>query len=309
MVALTENGADTGPQSDAYQKLNADAKRKLLWSNIDGSAYADEALPMSDPSLLATLPLVWPPYLKKTFLNGGDELEPGRIKVIHTYGSTAKVALQFAPTAGGAARYTGVYGSDCSGLARISMARLAFDSFTPGMALKVLVNGRPSINMVAMYSLDGQGKDRNLFSNTWSHFLAKPASFPLKVVGAAFHMALPLISSERSGRPLDEEHMPLLEGAQVGPDGAPVNVVRAPHQLLYKPTPEVTRLYAPHMAADIRVALRKIPAGTVLWEVWAKPSEAAPEERIGRIVTESEFVTSKYGDEKLYFQHQRHRGD
>ena len=71
--------------------------------------------------------------------------------------------------------------------------------------------------------------------------------------------------------------------------------------------PQVADLYAPHMAADCRTALRSIPAGTVLWQLWAKESEAAPEQLIGRIVSESAFVPSKYGDEKLFFQHQRHR--
>ena len=52
-----------------YQLLGAGPKRELLWSNISGSAYTDEALPAVDPGLTATLPLLWPPYLKKTFLN------------------------------------------------------------------------------------------------------------------------------------------------------------------------------------------------------------------------------------------------
>ena len=40
-------------------------------------------------------------------------------------------------------------------------------------------------------------------------------------------------------RPLDEEHMPLLEGAQVGPDGARVQTPKVPYQLFFKPTKEV----------------------------------------------------------------------
>ncbi len=65
---------------------------------------------------------------------------------------------------------------------------------------QVLVKSQPSVNLVAMYSLDGQGADRNLFSNTWSHFLARPLACPLRVVGAAFHMTLPLISRQPAGR-------------------------------------------------------------------------------------------------------------
>ena len=63
----------------------------------------------------------------------GDELQDSRIKVIHTFGSTAKVALQFTPDA---AKYTGIYGGSSSALCRISPARMAFDSFMPGMGIK-----------------------------------------------------------------------------------------------------------------------------------------------------------------------------
>ena len=63
----------------------------------------------------------------------GDELQEGRIKVIHTFGSTAKIALQFNP---GAAQYTGLYAGSCCALCRISPARMGFNSFTPGMGIK-----------------------------------------------------------------------------------------------------------------------------------------------------------------------------
>ena len=70
----------------------------------------------------------------------GDELQEGRIKVIHTFGSTAKVALHFTP---GAAQYTGIYGGSCSALCRISPARMGFDSFTPGMGIKARAGALP----------------------------------------------------------------------------------------------------------------------------------------------------------------------
>ena len=72
--------------------------------------------------------------LRLLLVRRGDELQEGRIKVIHSFGSTAKVALQFTP---GAARFTGIYGGTSSALCRISPARMAIDSFTPGMGIKV----------------------------------------------------------------------------------------------------------------------------------------------------------------------------
>lgn len=68
VLMLTRGGAVPLPAD--YQVLGAGAKRELLWSNITNSAHTDNALPAVDPGLMATLPLIWPPYLKKAFLNG-----------------------------------------------------------------------------------------------------------------------------------------------------------------------------------------------------------------------------------------------
>lgn len=73
---------------------------------------------------------------------------------------------------------------------------------------------------------------------------------------------------------------------------------------------QVTALYEKVMDKDIRAALASIPAGTVLWTVSAKPTHATPDEEaeyLGQVVTTSEFVSSKYGDESLFFQHTQHR--
>ena len=43
--------------------------------------------------------------------------------------------------------------------------------------------------------------------------------------------------------------MPLLEAAQVGPDGASVQMPKAPYQLFYKPTQEVPPHCYPQAAA------------------------------------------------------------
>lgn len=91
------------------------------------------------------------------------------------------------------------------------------------------MGGHPSVNFVAMYSLDGQGKDRNVFSNTWTHYVAKPRSAPLKVVGAAFHLSLPLISGQPAGRcALDCVHAPRLPAAWSASASASPALARTP---------------------------------------------------------------------------------
>ncbi len=61
------------------------------------------------------------------------------------------------------------------------------------------------------------------------------------------------------------------------------------------------------MNEDVRLGLAQIPAGTVLFHVKARESEAAVAEVIGSLKTESSFVASEFGDRSLFFQHMRHR--
>lgn len=73
---------------------------------------------------------------------------------------------------------------------------------------------------------------------------------------------------------------------------------------------QVTALYEKVMEKDMRAASASIPAGTVLWTVSAKATQETPDEEaehLGKVVTTSEFVSSKYGDESLFFQHMQHR--
>ena len=108
--------------------------------------------------------------------------------------------------------------------------------------------------------------------------------------------------------------------ARVHTDGRPVPAgeVRAPFRLLLAPTPEARQASDPEV--DFRDDLaRNVPAGTPIYDVLALDEaeeqalrrqgldgvdELVPgARRIGRIVTESEFIASKYGDYRLFFQH------
>ena len=73
---------------------------------------------------------------------------------------------------------------------------------------------------------------------------------------------------------------------------------------------QVTALYEKVMKKDMRAASASIPAGTVLWTISAKATQETPDgeaEHLGKVVTTSEFVSSEYGDESLFFQHMQHR--
>jgi len=56
--------------------------------------------------------------------------------------------------------------------------------------------------------------------------------------------------------------------------------------------------------------LKTIPVGKTIYNVFAISDPAnACEELIGTIVSKSEFVTSKWADEKLFFRHEDENHD
>ncbi len=57
-------------------------------------------------------------------------------------GSVAKVELQLAPEAGAKTRFTGMFAATSVGLVRVSLGRQSVASFSPGAAIKLLIDGR-----------------------------------------------------------------------------------------------------------------------------------------------------------------------
>ena len=59
---------------------------------------------------------------------------------------------------------------------------------------------------------------------------------------------------------------------------------------------------------DMRTALAQVPSGTTLYSMHLMES---PEDetgvKVGTLVTESEMVASKFGDDDLFFKHMRTR--
>jgi len=60
--------------------------------------------------------------------------------------------------------------------------------------------------------------------------------------------------------------------------------------------------------SDFLTDLESIPSGSVLYDIFAmdKPEElGGSEKKIGQLKTVSELTSSKWGDEHLYFRHER----
>lgn len=235
----------------------------------------------------------------ETFTHTTDELPEGRRKLIHAYGSVVKVVLQVANP-----KYAGIFRSGGSGIARLSIARLASatSAFTPAMAVKFLVDGSASVNLHVMNSVDGQGTDTFFFSRAFSNILPEPSGLAGKLISVSFGWAVDLLNHCMGGNgPEGAGNLPLLQACQFESGGKAVAPEPCPHQLIFRPVGTV--LAGEHPEADFREGLAKIPSGTRLYSVVAKSGTSDAEDQVGYLTTQSDFVASAYGDEKLFFAH------
>ena len=77
-----------------YMKLTSAEKRDLLWSKVSKAEYSSEELPTENPGFFESLALLKAKWLEPSFTHESDEMPVGRKKLIHTYGSVAKVRLE-----------------------------------------------------------------------------------------------------------------------------------------------------------------------------------------------------------------------
>jgi hypothetical protein len=279
-----------------YQNLTAGQKQDILWSKILENPYPDDKLPNGN---LSPVQLLMPSYDEKSFTHDGDEMIPGRTKLIHTYGSAGKVELQIFPNSS----YTGLFkaGSTNIGIARLSLALQDDNNFTPGMAVKILINGKPSINLIAMFSVNGQGKNKNFFEKVFTNYIPPAQGIVLKALAIAFREAIRMLPGDQCDKPLDEGKLPLYTPASVDSNGTVNANPKAPSVINFHPNPAIA--WDPNTKNDVRINLANVPVGSVLYTVAVKLQENSPEEVIGQLVLRSKFVASEYEDKNLYFQH------
>ncbi len=281
-------------ESVVDQGLSAATKSEMVWAKIASRPY--DKLP--DMTFIPTgqssrshvgHTIDSGSNLGQSFDHVSDEMPTGRIKVIHAYGSSA--AIEFVAEPGHP--LTGLFRSGAPGIVRLSLGTpfATTGSFVPGMAIKLFVDGQASKNMHVMEKLEGQGDNRDFFQATFTNSLPEPTSFSTKVGKKYFgrFVESPIF--------LTVDHV-----AAVDRSGVVANPMVAPAQIYFVPA---DGLHQDANGADFRVELAKIPAGTKLYDVYAKVSKFSKGlTSIGSIVTKSNFVASEYSDKSLFFQHE-----
>lgn len=284
--------------AQSYESLSACEKERILWNQIEASQY--EHLPRwtgLEPGYLAIMAInpirsIVRDFFGVTMDRQADELPDGRFKHIHTYGSVARIAFESDAEVN---PYTGLFqGAEC-GLIRLSAAAKPLpDRIIPGASVKFLVDGLPSKNFVALYSIDGQ-EGHDFFKNTLSNFVAPPSNPALMVLAQAF------ATTSRDPFKVDVEYM-----ANWNSNGRSPAQPHGPEQVFLVPNHDA--LQFSDDAHEVREDFVKIPAGTTLYSVYGRSRGENARHYLGRIVTKSPFLSSKFGDLKLFFRHERFQG-
>lgn len=275
-----------------YQQRSAAEKLDLLWKNINADPYPEGALPTRVPGALGRLKLFSVDFNRGSFEHASDELPPDRPKLVHTYGTVACVSCKITEKH----PYTGIFRTGGPALLRFSDAT-GGGKFTPSLALKFLVEGRPSVNLLALPTAQRKPDDLDVFTSVYANATHPAGSFDAKLVQRSFQKAAKAMGGTR----LYAVYLPLHHIAEVHPDGSTPSAPEVPDRVEFHPTQEAVAAWS--AAGDFRASLARIPAGTRLFTLRAAAKIDAQAEPIGEVTLDSPWIASRYGDERLFFQH------
>jgi hypothetical protein len=275
-------------RSDQYHWARAERKRDVLWEIVERTRY--QTLPPIEFSYqLSLMRAVYLEVLRRPFITAEDG-RPPRTKLFHPWGTGVKVRFDPAPDS----PYTGLFETGAIGVARLSIA-MTEEAYVPGIALKLLVDGRPSENLVLVSRLNPE-LSRDFFGPPLTNLLDPPTEPPFSQGWSLAYWWLSFVA-DPIGQPV--EHLALVKRS-----GEPVAEPRAPHRLCLR-APEGLG-FDPETRVDFRELLAQLAPGTEIYRMYGQPEgNGSREVLLGSIVTESEVIASSFGDEMLSFRHSR----
>jgi hypothetical protein len=235
-----------------------------------------------------------------TFEHKGDVFPDGREKLIHSVGVIAKVSFNVVPNH----KYTGLLSSGAkNALLRLSAAKEydvtkssstgAYNNFAPGFGLKFLVDNGISQNLVAMFDTMGQAS-WNYFKNTFTNNfrINQNPDLANKMIATSFARETNWISG-----------VGLLDIASITENGTINNNPKYPFRLDFVPNPQLTKMFKDEYTEDYKKIISRIPSGTLIYTVFVIDEPGCEGEKIGELVSQSEFTTSLFSDRLLFFRH------
>lgn len=288
-----------------YESWSAEQKQMHLWVNgAVRTEYNEGELPAQQDVDIGGLisKVLWDKVKVES-----DVAPAGYEKPIHPQAVMGRV--QFNATSGHG--FTGLFEGADHGLVRLSVTGdPAERGFAPGMALKLFVDGQPSRNVSALYTLSGQGNNHNFFANELSNYVSPEVNDSL---GSTILFSLVTTKPTR---------LMVNDFSEVKQNGQAVDYPRAPTQVYFVPNPDL-KASLPNEPHDFRQSLMTLTEGTKLYDVYATdayirtsifPSRnrrLAEERRnsarkVGELVLTSDMIASQFGDSGVFFKHERY---
>ena len=271
-----------------YQSLSAKCKEELIWKKVleDGTrekfftGFEFESLFKQD--------------MNHSYDVVSDTMPQGRKKVTHPVGCVSKMEFIAHPKS----TYTGIFRGAKHAIQRISETVKTVPHISktvPGHGMKFLRDGMYSANWVAMFSFDGQ-TSFNFFKNRWTTILREPNNICARqTIGK--HLAT--VTDHIGATSVMDLAMWDQYGVEEAHPHWPYQIDVEPYDV-YGWTDEYQN--------DFQDQMKEIPMNTVMYKVIAydTPPEIGGEEILaGWLVTRSDQISSKWGDQKLFFQHRR----
>ena len=271
-----------------YQSLSALCKEEIIWQRILMDTRRERFY--NGPELQS----MFDQDMNLTYDTISDTMPVDRVKKSHPVGIHSKIELIAHPDQ----PYTGMFRGAKHGIMRISETSMTVPTrlkTAPGHAIKLLRDGMPSANWLAMFSFDGQ-TSFNFFKNRWTTHLREPqnecaretigkhSAIVTDHIGATSVMELALF--DQYGDREKEPHWPFQLEVE------PYDV--------YGWTDEYQN--------DFQDQLEVIPSNTVMFKVFGydePPENGGKAHMIGWITSRSDQISSFWGDTQLFFQHHK----
>ena len=282
-----------------YKSASAARKQAMLWNAVKETRYL-KVPPVKFSFIYFGIRFVSLPFLSKPF-DVTLDVRPPRTKWLHQFGTVAKA--EFVPDPDPPPNYEGIYPpfsglfeTGAIGVVRLSLA-MNTRFYITGISLKLLVDGKPSQNLIMNPSLDPQDT-KNFFELGMTDRLPVAVKFPFGLPPARVFSDwwMGMISAPRD--------QPVAHLARVKSNGDPVANPRVPYQLFGIPA-SGDLMQDPDTTEDFRECIGRIKPDTIIYRVHARASEDGPWIPIGSIKTTSAFVISELDDRVLSYHHTR----
>jgi len=291
------------PTQTEYEAQSATDKLNQLWENITDVNVVGKSSPVK--SITGTLSQMLTESMITSFDDHMEVMPKSRTKVIHTQGVNCQFNLEVSSAA-----FTGVLEKgNSSGIIRMGNAQdLGSDGkegphphgtpMFPGFGIKFLRSGVKSADWVALRTT-GPGGSWNYFDSVMANHVAPP---PELVALQKFQQASGCI-----------DMVGLSDACTYNSAGARAASPVFPFQVLFEPTHKVNFTDKLKTNEDLINELSSIPVGSHIFDVYA---EASPKDHkdgkrvlLGPLTTISPCYASLFGDEHMFFRHQRMEED